>query len=119
MRLPNIQTMVTDAPALVDLAENTLPAHRALEFCGVEDESACLKQRRSTSEPTLPPSGTSSWNFPVLASPRAPPTKAVLEWEAGRERRASFACNPRRSKVISAYFQQELSSLSKQAAAQK
>ncbi|KAJ1476804.1 hypothetical protein T484DRAFT_1750390 [Baffinella frigidus] len=110
-------------------SENKLPANSALEFCGVEDETARLKQTRSTSDPNVVPNGLSmaaccsSTSFGESSSsasaPRASPTKAVLAWEAGRERRAIFASNPRRSSVISAYWRQELSSLSKQAAAQE
>mmetsp|Transcript_18217 Transcript_18217/g.42331 ORF Transcript_18217/g.42331 Transcript_18217/m.42331 type:complete len:117 (+) Transcript_18217:73-423(+) len=115
--------MVVHAPALVELYENSLPAHRALEFCGVEDENARLKQSRSTSDPNILPTGisvmsccspTSSEGSPPASPGSASRTKAVLEWEAGRKRRALFASNPRHSRVISAYFQHELSNVSKQ-----
>ncbi|KAJ1481507.1 hypothetical protein T484DRAFT_1748124 [Baffinella frigidus] len=125
-------TMVTHATTSDHLSNNTPPAHRALdscghralEFCGVEDESARLKQRHSYSVLGLPVgvtvvsccSSTSTSSSVYARSPSL--SKAVREWEAGRERRAMVASNPLRSFVVSAYFWQELSSLSKQAAAQ-
>ncbi|KAJ1464290.1 hypothetical protein T484DRAFT_1869980 [Baffinella frigidus] len=118
------KTLVSDASNCAERYKNTLPAHRALEFCGVEDEAARLKQHRSTPAHNMLPSGislvssptssggSSSAAFPLSASA----SKAVLEWGAGRERRAMVASNPRRSRTICAYFQEELSNLSKQAA---
>ncbi|KAJ1477932.1 hypothetical protein T484DRAFT_1819304 [Baffinella frigidus] len=114
-----------DASNCAERYKNTLPAHRALEFCGVQDEAARLKQHRSTSAPNMLPSGisllvlspTSSGGSSSAAFPRsASASKAVLEWGMGRERRAMVASNPRRSRVICTYFQEELSNLSKQAA---
>jgi hypothetical protein len=122
-------SVAAHAHAPAQPSENTLPAHRALEFCGVEDETARLQQRRSASHPIMLPSIISVMASGAMTSAirssstgalqRASPTKAVLEWQAGRERRALVASNPYRSEVISAYFHQELSSLSKQAAAQE
>ena len=109
-------------------SHNTLPSRRALELCGIEDETECIKQRRTTSVlglavgVTVVSYGCSrmcAGRSSSVASAQIPSlSKAVREWEAGRERRTLVASNPRRSGVVSAYFQQELSSLSEQGAAQ-
>ena len=106
-----------------------LPSRRALELCGVGDETARLKQRLATSVLGLHvgvtvvscgSSKTSSWRSSSTASTQRPSlSKAVREWEAGRQRRALVASNPRRSGVVSAYFQQELSILREQGAGQE
>ena len=106
-----------------------LPSRRALELFRVGDQTAHLKQRRDTSILGLPVrvtvvsceiSKSSSGGSSSTASAQSPSqSKAVCDWEAGRERRALVASNPRRSGVVSAYFQQELSNLSEQRAAQE
>jgi len=106
-----------------------LPSRRALELCGVGDETARLTQRRAISVPVLAvgvtvvscaSSKTSSGGSSSAGSAQSPSlSKAVREWEAGRERRALVASNPRRSWVVSAYFQQELSILREQGAGQE
>ncbi|KAJ1481506.1 hypothetical protein T484DRAFT_1748123 [Baffinella frigidus] len=121
--------MVHAARDPAQLSQHPLPAHHALEFCGVEDESALIEQRRSLSADAPLPAGVTvvscgcsrassggSWS---AYHPSTSLSKAVREWEAGRQRRAMVASNPRRSGVVSAYFWQELSSLSKKAAAQE
>ncbi|KAJ1483836.1 hypothetical protein T484DRAFT_1746860 [Baffinella frigidus] len=119
--------MVHAEGAPAQLSEHPLPAHHALEFFGVEDKAALIEQRRSLSAETPFPacvtvvscccSGASSGGTTSPACPRsASLSKAVLEWEAGRQRRAMVASNSRRSGVVSAYFHQELASLSKKAA---
>ena len=106
-------------------SHNTLPSRRALELCGIQDETERLKQRRVLGLPvgvTVVSSGcsrTSSGGSSSVASAQSPSlSKAVREWDAGRARRALVASNPRRSAVVSAYFQQELSNLNEQGAAQ-
>ena len=105
-----------------------LPSRRALELFGVGDETA-QKQRRAASVLVLPVgvtvvscgiSKTSSGGSSSTASVQPPSlSKAVREWAAGRARRALVASNPRRSGVVSAYFQQELSNLGEQGAAKE
>ena len=126
------------------LVENEDPAHRALEFCGVEDETSLIKNCRPTScrglplgitssslvEQSPPPlqtdgfsrtsSASSMAHFSLAASStssqRSAMTKAVLAWDVGRQRRAMVASNPGRSEIVTNYFQQELLKLIKRRA---
>ncbi|KAJ1467662.1 hypothetical protein T484DRAFT_1755699 [Baffinella frigidus] len=110
--------MVQHAPSRTEFTTKTATAsHGAMEYCGVEDEESLINNCRPTSAPlalgslsvALFAARSRSTGLPSPSSARsASPTKAVLEWEAGRERRASIASDPRRSSVISAYFEEEL-----------
>lgn len=114
--------------------DNAPPSQRAMEFCGVGDKDSLLKQCRHTCSPALSLGITSASFFSRVSSSsssegddrvssasstssqRSTMTKAVFEWDVGRERRAMVASNPGRSAVVSAYFQQELFSLINQPA---